>query len=185
MSPEDVPDLLSDEHQAMAVQSTLRVMDTLQEEILRIEKAAKAKGKLRDEFRVLLSIPGVGNTLGMTIMYETGDVGRFPKVGDYSSYCRLVRTERTSNGRKKGEGNRKNGNPYLSWPFSEAAIFAIRYQPRARRTLGARRGAGAYAASAGASASSSSSSGITTSGSKSALRSRLLSPGRSRSRRRR
>ena len=62
MSPEDVPDLLSDEHQAMAVQSTLRVMETRQEEILRIEKVAKARGKLKDEFRVLLSTPGIGNT---------------------------------------------------------------------------------------------------------------------------
>lgn len=132
LSPEEVPDLVPDEHQAMAIQSTVRVMDTLQEEILRIEKAAKARGKLRDDFRVLLSMPGIGNTLGLTIMYETGDVGRFPKVGDYSSYCRLVQTQRTSNGRKKGEGNRKNGNPYLSWAFSEAANFAIRYQPLAR-----------------------------------------------------
>ena len=133
MAPKDVANHLSDEYQAMAVESSLRVMETLQEEILRIEKAAKAKGKLKDEFRVLLSMPGIGNTLGLTIMYETGNVERFPSVGDYSSYCRLVRTERTSNGRKKGGGNRKNGNPYLSWAFSEAANFAIRYQPRARR----------------------------------------------------
>ena len=30
-------------------------------------------------------------------------------------------------------GNRKNGNPYLSWAFSEAATFALRFQPSARR----------------------------------------------------
>ena len=33
----------------------------------------------------------------------------------------------------KGAGNAKNGNPYLSWAFSEAAHFAIRYHDAARR----------------------------------------------------
>jgi hypothetical protein len=30
---------------------------------------------------------------------------------------------RISNGKKKGEPNKKNGNPYLSWAFHEAAHF--------------------------------------------------------------
>ena len=132
LAPEDVSAFLSDEHQAMAVESTLRVMATLKEEIRRIEKTVRAKGKLREEFRVLLSIPGVGDTLGLTIMYETGEISRFPEVGNYSSYCRCVRTQRTSNGKKKGEGNRKNGNAHLSWAFSEAAHYAVRFQPLAR-----------------------------------------------------
>jgi hypothetical protein len=33
---------------------------------------------------------------------------------------------RESNGRKKGEGNAKNGNKYLAWAFIEAANFALR-----------------------------------------------------------
>jgi hypothetical protein len=37
-----------------------------------------------------------------------------------------------SNGKKKGKGNRKNGNVYLAWAFMEAAHFAIRYEPKAK-----------------------------------------------------
>jgi hypothetical protein len=66
-------------------------------------------------------------------MYETGSIDRFPAVGNFASYCRCVRSERTSNARRKGAGNRKNGNPYLSWAFTEAAHFARRFQPQARR----------------------------------------------------
>jgi hypothetical protein len=33
---------------------------------------------------------------------------------------------RLSNGKKKGEGNAKNGNHYLAWVFVEAAHFALR-----------------------------------------------------------
>ena len=70
---------------------------------------------------MLLTIPGIGNILGLTIMLEVGDIGRFPKVGDYSSYCRCVESKRLSNGKKKGENNKKNGNKYLAWAYVEAA----------------------------------------------------------------
>jgi transposase len=53
------------------------------------------------QFEILTSIPGVGNILGLTIMLEVGDIGRFAKAGHYSSYCRCVNSEKTSN-KKKG-----------------------------------------------------------------------------------
>ena len=37
---------------------------------------------------------------------------------------RCVDSVRDSNGKKKGEGNAKNGNKYLAWAFVEAANFA-------------------------------------------------------------
>jgi transposase len=66
-------------------------------------------------------------------MLETGSIARFAKVGHFSSYCRCVDSLRESNGKKKGEGNAKNGNPYLAWAFVEAAHFALRYCPQAKR----------------------------------------------------
>jgi len=66
-------------------------------------------------------------------MLEVGDIHRFCKVGNYSSYCRCVKSERLSNNKKKGEGNRKNGNKYLSWAYVEAANVAIRYYPECQR----------------------------------------------------
>ncbi len=81
---------------------------------------------LAPEFAVLKTIKGVGPVLGLTIMLETGDIGRFASVGDYSSYCRCVKAERLSNGKRKGAGNAKSGNKYLSWAFAEAAHFLDR-----------------------------------------------------------
>ena len=43
-------------------------------------------------------------------MLETGDIGRFDRVGHFASYCRCVGSEKISNGKKKGQGNTKNGN---------------------------------------------------------------------------
>jgi transposase len=58
---------------------------------------------------------------------------RFAKVGHFSSYARCVQSQRLSNDKKKGEGNRKSGNKYLAWAFVEAAHFAVRYNPRIKR----------------------------------------------------
>ena len=63
-------------------------------------------------------------------MLETGEIKRFPTVGDYASYCRCVGSQKLSNGKKKGSGNTKNGNKYLAWAFVEAANFAVRYSSR-------------------------------------------------------
>jgi transposase len=78
-----------------------------------------------------LTMPGIGTILALTIMLETGLIARFPRVGDYTSYCRCVEAKRTSNEKKKGRNNAKNGNRYLAWAFVEGANFAPRYCPQA------------------------------------------------------
>ena len=88
--------------------------------------------KLIYPFEKLLTVPGIGNILGITIMLETGDINRFQSVSNYSSYCRCVSSTRVSNGKKKGENNKKNGNKYLAWAYVEAANFMRRYCPQAR-----------------------------------------------------
>ena len=65
-------------------------------------------------------------------MLETGPISRFAKVGNYGSYCRKVSSKWISNDKTKGKGNKKSGNKYLAWAFSEAAEFARRIHPEAR-----------------------------------------------------
>jgi transposase len=113
--------------------AALRIYHALQEEIDALEAAAEKAVALDPRFEVLTTIKGVGPILALTIMLETGEIQRFAHVGDYASYCRLVRSEKLSNGKRKGEGNRKCGNKYLSWAFSEAAHFCVRYEPAAKR----------------------------------------------------
>ena len=84
-------------------------------------------------FSSLLSVAGVGEILGMTIWLETGDIGRIKLVGNYASYCRCVGSQKLSNGKKKGQGNRKNGNKYLGYAYMEAAHYAAIWEPRIQR----------------------------------------------------
>ena len=66
-------------------------------------------------------------------MLKPGHIGRFPSAGNSASYCRCVKSIKISKGKRKGQGNVKNGNKYLGWAYMEAAQFAIQYNPRAQR----------------------------------------------------
>ena len=129
----DVEKLISDEVIRLAIMASVSTVRHLTTQVDRIEKTILGRVRLRDAFKGLLGIPGIGTVLGLTIMLEVGDIGRFAGVGNYASYCRCVNSIRTSNDKKIGEGNRKNGNKYLSWAYIEAAHMAKRYHPAIRR----------------------------------------------------
>ena len=127
LSEEDVKRMLAEKHLVLMGETNIAVIEFLTERIRKLEQAALKRGRLKPEFKGLLSIPGIGKILALTIMMETGDIGRFPQVGNYSSYCRCVKAHRISNGKKKGLNNRKNGNKYLGWAYVEAANYMKRY----------------------------------------------------------
>jgi transposase len=78
-------------------------------------------------------------TLASVILLETGPIDRFADVGNFASYARCADSPHTSNRKKKGEGNVKNGNKYLACALIEAANFARRFYPAAKRSTNARR----------------------------------------------
>jgi transposase len=121
------PYLQENEDLLLAGSANKSCIDSLTLQIIRIEKAVEKKLKLLPPYIQLLTLPGVGRTLAMTIMLETGPISRFDKVGRYASYCRKVSSKWTSNEKVKGQGNKKNGNRYLAWAFSEAAEHARRH----------------------------------------------------------
>jgi transposase len=121
------------DEQRYALQANVAVMRCLHERIKVLERAILAKGRLREEHKVLKTVSGIGDVLALTIALETGDVTRFPSPGQFASYARMVDSRRESNGKNKGTGNARCGNKHLAWAFIEAAHFAVRYDPRVKR----------------------------------------------------
>lgn len=119
--------------QALALRANLAVMHCLDEQIHCLEQAIVERAKLREDYRALQTVSGIGKVLALTIALETGDINRFASAGNFASYARTVKSLRESNGKKKGEGNTKCGNRHLAWAFVEAAHFAVRYDERIRR----------------------------------------------------
>jgi transposase len=117
----------------LAVQANVAVIATLSAQIELLEKRLQEKVEPRADYALLTTVPGIGRILATVILLETGSIDRFASAGNFASYARCVDSQHLSNGKKKGEGNTKNGNKYLSWAFVEAANFAIRYSVEAKR----------------------------------------------------
>jgi transposase len=133
LNTEAIQERLDDGNLVLAMDSTLQVMACLDQEIQRLEREIRVQTRPHRAFALLKSVCGVGNILAQTILLETGEIGRFPSVGNYASYCRCVGSQRLTNHKSKGKGNTKNGNRYLAWAYVEAANFAIRYYPEIKR----------------------------------------------------
>lgn len=117
----------------LTAQVNVLAIQAMERGIAIIERRLHERVKLAPEYTVLKSVPGIGEILSTVIMLETGPIERFTSAGNYASYARCVGSGRFSNNKKKGEGNRKNGNTYLAWAFVEAAHFALRYNEAAKR----------------------------------------------------
>jgi transposase len=133
LTKQDLTTLLAEEAQVLAVTSSLAVLDCLKHQINTLEQSVHKRLHHTPAYEQLLTVPGIGTILAQTITLETSAISRFPAVGHYASYCRCVDSTKISNGKRKGTGNVKNGNPYLAWAYMEAAQFALRFQPAAQR----------------------------------------------------
>jgi transposase len=127
---------------ALAVQSNLAVIETLNEQIDRLETRLQEAVRPCPEYALLTSAPGIGKVLATVILLEAGAIERFREAGHFASYARCVDSVRVSNGKKKGKGNVRNGNVYLSWAFIEAAHFAQRFCAEAKRFYDKKRAKG-------------------------------------------
>jgi transposase len=103
------------------------------EQIAELEKTILALAKTAPSYELLLKLPGVGQTIALTILYEVGELTRFASPRVFSSYCRVVPGIAQS-GNVSGRGRAsKQGNHYLKAAFSQAAVAAVRCYPKVRR----------------------------------------------------
>jgi len=116
-------------NQKASLKATVAVIHCLESQINCLERDILKQVRPLEEFRRLKSVSGVGDILALTIALEVGNISRFRSAGNFASYARLVKSERISNGKKKGQGNTKCGNRYLAWAFIEAAHHAIVHDP--------------------------------------------------------
>ena len=130
---EELERLLPEPDHVLAVTSSLAVLHCLGQQIKALEKLVHKRLQHPPAYAQLQTVDGIGTIVAQTIEWETGAIGRLPTVGNSASYCRCVQRTKISNGKRKGQGNVKNGHPYLEWASREAAQFAIRFNPTVQR----------------------------------------------------
>lgn len=115
----------------------MNILDCYIRELKHVESFIESKAK--EHYGALLNIvrtfPGIGQILALTILYEIGDINRFPSVQQFASYSRLVKCKAESAGKTYGTSGNKIGNGYLKWAFSEAAVLYLRGNDNAKRYL--------------------------------------------------
>src|SRR5262249_8640982 len=136
----DLPARFTDPSVRRNVQIDLNLVDVLDEQIRAVELYLTRTAKVDDPqaYQRLRSIPGVGPVLALVRLYEIREVRRFPEVGQFLSYARLVRCAHESAGKKVGSGGRKIGNAHLKWAFGEAACLLLRESEQAKKWLARR-----------------------------------------------
>ena len=112
----------------LSVAADLNLIEAYDAQIHTIELHLTRSAKIDDPvtFGFLKTVPGIGPILGLTMLYEIDQVKRFPEVGNFLSYARLVLGTHESAGKVKGVGGRKLGNAHVKWAFSEAASLMLR-----------------------------------------------------------
>ena len=137
---DDLIDRFDDPSTQLSVGANLALIGHYDEQIHTIETHLVKSAKIDDAvtFQLLRTIPGIGPILGLILLYEIDQIGRFPEVGNFASYSRLVRCEHESAGKKKGSGGAKIGNAHLKWAFSEAACLMVRSVPTVKSWLARR-----------------------------------------------
>lgn len=113
------------------IQDDLDLMDALDPIIARLEKRMWAQAQHHDPqaLALLETLPGIGDILALTIVYEIHRIDRFASEKKFASYSRVVTCEQSSNGKTVGRGNQKIGNPDLKWAVDQIIVRAQPNQP--------------------------------------------------------
>jgi transposase len=120
-----------------SVEADLALAARLDEIIRSLERTIRQRVKIDDQetYTRLQTIPGVGRILALTLLYEVHDVSRFPRVQDFLSYARLVKSQKASAGKVMGTSGAKIGNAHLKWAYSEAAVLFLQKNPPGQRLI--------------------------------------------------
>lgn len=132
---EGIAEQFSDECVQKSIEVNIALIDKYGYLLRKVEHYICKKAKIQDmdSFVRLQSVPGIGQTLALIILYEIHDIKRFPRVQDFVSYSRLVKPAKESAGKRYGHSGAKIGNAHLKWAFSEAAVLMLRESEQVKK----------------------------------------------------
>jgi transposase len=123
--------LMKSRDAAYTMDIDVNLVDYVDQQLPKLEYHILKQAKSHDYHSLMLlqSIKGVGDILGLTILYEMHTVERFQTAQQFSSYCRVVKLDWESAHKKGISKNQKIGNPWLRWAFGELAVTSLRFNP--------------------------------------------------------
>jgi transposase len=111
----------------------LQVLAMLDKQIESLNEAVVQVAESYPEARLLMTQPGVGPNTALAFVLTIGDVGRFSRSKQVSSYLGLIPREHSSGGKQRMGAISKQGNRVLRTLLVEAAQSAVRFDPAFRK----------------------------------------------------
>lgn len=102
---------------------------------LALHLVTAAKQDRANALYLLRTVPGIGKILSLVLRDEIHDIGRFPRVQEFVSYCRLGKCAKESAGKRYGTSGTKIGHASLKWAVSEATMLCLRNNPAGQKLL--------------------------------------------------
>jgi transposase len=118
-------------------------LDVLKEQIAKLDREIRQRGRDSAVAQALETIPGIGPFIALLLVAEIGDIQRFPSAKHLASYTGLVPSLYASGEHRWGGAITKQGSTLLRWALVQAAHQAARsarfsaYYQRQRERLGA------------------------------------------------
>ena len=127
----------------MAIDAHLESIKCLTEQVAKFDKKIAEVSMKKEETRLIMTMPGIGHILAVTIMAEILRIERFSSAEKLVSYAGLAPARHNSAGIERSGGITKRGSSWLRTAMVEAAFVAIRHDPHLRaiyERIAARRG---------------------------------------------
>ncbi len=109
-----------DDEAVFMIESDLRLLESLQQEIDRFEKLLAEEAYACDQVRLLMTLPGVDMLVAMALLAALGDISRFRSPKDVASYLGLVPRTRQSGDKCYHGPITKCGNAQARWMLIQA-----------------------------------------------------------------
>jgi transposase len=111
----------------------LALLETVEARVEKLDQAVAEIAAADKQAQLLMTQPGVGPVTALAFVVTIGDVHRFQRSKQVSSYLGLIPAERSSGDKRRLGSISKQGNVFLRTLLVEAAQSAVRFDPQFRR----------------------------------------------------
>ena len=111
----------------------LQLLAMLEGQLELLNQAVAEVAEAYPSVRLLMTQPGVGPVTALAFVLTIGDVGRFSRSKQVSSYVGLIPREHSSGGKQRMGSISKQGNRLLRTLLVEAAQSVVRFDPEFRK----------------------------------------------------
>lgn len=111
----------------------LQLLEQLHGQIQEMNQAAEREAAQQPLVQLLMTHPGVGPILGLATVLTLGDIQRFERSKNVTSYVGLIPSEASSGERRRLGAISKQGNSFMRFLLVQAGMVAARHEPELGR----------------------------------------------------